>query len=136
MLADPAPARPTAVPLGKDLKVQTMRGRGRGGQRKNKVETAVRVRHLPSGTTITRVTGRSQAANLASARDELERMLRTRSAQQAAAETDRQRRIQAARQTRGGAFTHDALRGRVTDHLTGRSWSLRAWRQGRFNLPA
>lgn len=43
--------------------METYRSRGPGGQRKNKVETAVRLRHLPSGITIVATEHRSQAEN-------------------------------------------------------------------------
>jgi protein subunit release factor B len=72
--------------------VETIRGRGRGGQRKNKVETAVRMRHEPTGLTVTRSTGRSQSANIASARDQLARDLQARAEAAArAARNDRPR---------------------------------------------
>ena len=129
MLDDPplAPARPLS-----GVRVETMRGRGRGGQRKNKVETAVRVTHLATGLTATRSAGRSQAANLKSARTQLERELRARAGQAALAEAGRQRRAQTRRGPQARVFTHSEQRGRVTDHLSGREWDMRAWRQGRF----
>ena len=129
MLDDPplAPARPLS-----GVRVETMRGRGRGGQRKNKVETAVRVTHLATGLTATRSAGRSQAANLKSARTQLERELRARAGQAALAEAGRQRRAQARRGPQARVFTHSEQRGRVTDHLSGREWDMRAWRRGRF----
>jgi protein subunit release factor B len=43
--------------------VETYRSRGPGGQRKNKVETAVRLRHLPSGITVVATEHRSQSEN-------------------------------------------------------------------------
>lgn len=49
--------------LKKQVVVETYRSRGPGGQRKNKVETAVRLRHLPSGITVIATEHRSQAEN-------------------------------------------------------------------------
>lgn len=45
-----------------DVKIETMRGRGKGGQRKNKVETCVRVTHVPTGISV-RIDGRNQTQN-------------------------------------------------------------------------
>src|SRR6202041_585021 len=44
----------------KDLKWDTMRSGGKGGQNDNKVETAFRVRHLPTGLAVRWETQRSQ----------------------------------------------------------------------------
>jgi len=49
--------------LKKEVIIETYRSRGPGGQRKNKVETAVRLRHLPSGVTVIATEHRSQAEN-------------------------------------------------------------------------
>ncbi len=49
--------------LKKQVIVETYRSRGPGGQRKNKVETAVRLKHLPSGITVVATDYRSQAEN-------------------------------------------------------------------------
>ena len=43
--------------------VETYRSSGPGGQRKNKTETAVRLKHLPSGITVIATEHRSQAQN-------------------------------------------------------------------------
>ncbi len=49
--------------LKKQVIVETYRSRGPGGQRKNKVETAVRLRHFPSGITVVATEHRSQSEN-------------------------------------------------------------------------
>jgi protein subunit release factor B len=49
--------------LKKQVIIETYRSRGPGGQRKNKVETAVRLRHLPSGVTVVATEHRSQSEN-------------------------------------------------------------------------
>lgn len=49
--------------LKKQVILETYRSSGPGGQRKNKVETAVRLKHLPSGITVVATEHRSQAEN-------------------------------------------------------------------------
>lgn len=107
------------------------RGRGSGGQRKNKVSTAIRLTHLPTGIVVTRETGRSQRANLVDAQRDLERQLAERSHRRASAARDRVRNEQIDREQAKG-FTHNHQRGIVKDHSTGRQWSLKRWAQGRM----
>jgi protein subunit release factor B len=49
--------------LKRQVTLETYRSGGPGGQRKNKVETAVRLKHLPSGITVVATEHRSQAEN-------------------------------------------------------------------------
>ena len=48
-----------------DVEVDFYKSSGPGGQRKNKRETAVRLRHIPTGIVVIATESRSQAANLA-----------------------------------------------------------------------
>jgi len=45
------------------IKIEYYRSSGPGGQRKNKKETAVRIRHIPTGITVIATEFRSQARN-------------------------------------------------------------------------
>jgi ribosome-associated protein len=58
--------------------VETFRSGGPGGQHANKVESAVRLTHRPSGETVTRRDSRSQHRNKQLALDELRRRLEVR----------------------------------------------------------
>ena len=49
--------------LCREVRVEYYRSRGPGGQRKNKKETAVRVKHHPTGVTVTATESRYQAVN-------------------------------------------------------------------------
>ncbi len=56
--------------------IETYKSSGPGGQRKNKTETAVRLRHLPSGITVIATEYRSQAQNRRLAYERLQERLR------------------------------------------------------------
>lgn len=127
-----ASALSTVTLRDKDLRIDRMRGSGTGGQRRNKVETAVRLTHLPSGIVITRLSGRSQAANIESAKAELTERLTSASAGKQARERDAQRSEFTDSERSGKRFTHCWYRDEVTDHATNRRWTVRQWKQGRL----
>ncbi|NIM02927.1 peptide chain release factor-like protein [bacterium] len=64
----------------RDIRIEYYRSRGPGGQRKNKKETAVRIRHIPTGITVIATEFRSQARNrelaLKRLKERLERLKR------------------------------------------------------------
>ncbi len=126
---DEAALQPLLEIPASELRIDRMRGHGRGGQRRNKVETACRVTHLPTGLTAVRMSGRSQPANIADATADIARQLAAAAHTVARMQENAQRRQQAAPEV---AFTHSAFRDEVVCHATGQRWTMRAWAQGRF----
>lgn len=114
-----------------DLEVTTTRGSGAGGQKRNKVETCVVVRHLPSGTTVRCETERSQFQNKASAMALLRaRLLESR---RTAAEATRAsaRKAQVGVGARGDKRRTIRMQdGSVHDHVSGRRWTFRDYERG------
>jgi protein subunit release factor B len=59
-----------------EVRIEYYRSRGPGGQRKNKKETAVRLKHLPSGVSVTATESRYQAVNKRRALQRLQEKLK------------------------------------------------------------
>jgi peptide chain release factor 1 len=130
-----------------DVRIDTFRGTGAGGQHRNKTDSAVRVTHVPSGTVVTVLQGRSQHHNRKRALDELARRLEGRQQAADSRQESQARRRQvasgagsaAAALVAGGAdeakaFTYNAQRDEVVHHATGRTWNLRQFLRGRFDV--
>lgn len=76
LLEDPDGHGNTNEPLDETtLREEFYRGTGKGGQHRNKVSTAVRLVHTPTGLTVATERGRSQAQNRTTVRRRLQRQL-------------------------------------------------------------
>ena len=115
----------------RDLEWQTCRASGSGGQKVNKTESAVQLRHVPSGLMVRVETERSQHQNRATARVLLGARLWERERQRLQNERDASRRDQVGAGQRGDKRRTIAVqRGTVVDHVTGKSWTLRDYLRG------
>lgn len=115
----------------RDLRIETMRGSGAGGQHRNRTESAVRMRHLPTGLEVRICSERSQHRNRDIARSILETRVAALHAGRAAERDSALRRELAGSGARGDKTrTYRERDDMVTDHRSGRRASLMTVKAG------
>ncbi|OLN86457.1 putative peptide chain release factor 1, mitochondrial [Colletotrichum chlorophyti] len=105
-----------------EVRIETMRARGAGGQHVNKTESAIRMTHTPTGTVVSMQDSRSQQRN----REDAWKLLRSRvalqrrEAREEAAAQLRNSVLSTKKLTRGDKIrTYNYQQDRVTDHRAG-----------------
>lgn len=118
--------------LDKDLKIDTYRSSGAGGQHVNKTESAIRITHMPTGIVVSSQTQRSQIQNRENAMHMLKSKLYDYYQTQADKDYAEQRKTQVGTGDRSERIrTYNFPQGRVTDHRIGLTlYSLESFMNG------
>jgi len=106
-----------------DLEISFFRSSGPGGQNVNKVETAVRIVHKPTGVVVASQTERSQNANKENAMSILRSRLYEAMQEQHASSIGQIRKEQIGASDRSEKIrTYNFPDDRITDHRIGKKW--------------
>jgi peptide chain release factor 1 len=132
VLDAPTGADPDGV-ADSDVRVDTYRASGPGGQHRNTSDSAVRVTHLPTGVVVCATESRSQRTNRAAALAELRRRLAARDSRLRTAERAAVRNTQTGGPERVEvAWTWNEQRGTVTEHAANAVHRMKNMTRGRW----
>ncbi len=106
-----------------ELKISYYKGKGPGGQNKNKVETACRIVHKPTGLKVEIDVERTRRQNLRIALGKIEKAVAEHNAE-VVAKAKKERRDYAIHNT-PTIRTYDYKSGMVKDHRTGKTATIK-----------